>query len=249
MDIDAAIADAQAEIRRHANAEDAVFQKRYFKVPYDLIGHRVPQVRAAAKAARKACPKPSHDDLVRALDRLWRSKLYEDKLLAIILAGYFEPRFTAADVHGVFLPWARELVGWSLLDDLAIHVMGRIALREPALFKDSLAWTKEPSFWVRRAALLIHLPAIGAGALRFDILRRSAEAVIDEREFFITKALGWVLRSMFDRMPDEAERLFLIVGPRAAALTRREALRKLDPDHRNRLLAAIAKGDVLSQHD
>jgi 3-methyladenine DNA glycosylase AlkD len=239
MDIETAIAEAKAEVRRHAR-DDAALQKAYFKVPYELIGHRVPELRALSKVVRKACPKPPHDDLIKALDRLWQSKLYEDKLLAILLAGYFESQFTAADVRRVFLPWARELVGWSLLDDLAIHVMGWVALREPALFKDSLAWTREESFWVRRAALLIHLPAIGANALRFDILRRSAEAVVDEREFFITKALGWVLRSMFDCMPGEAERLFLIVGPRAAALTRREALRKLDADHRDRLLDAIS---------
>jgi 3-methyladenine DNA glycosylase AlkD len=238
MDIEQAIVDAKAEVRRHAR-DDAAAQKAYLKVPYELIGHRVPQLRAISKTVRKASPRPPHDALIDALDRLWRSRLYEDKLLAILLAGYFERHFTAKDVHETFLPWARELVGWSLLDDLAIHVMGRIALREPALFRQSLAWTEEPSFWVRRAALLIHLPAIGVDALRFDVLRRSAEAVVDEREFFITKALGWVLRSMFDRMPAEAERLFLVVGSRAAALTRREALRKLDPDHRNRLLDAI----------
>ena len=63
--------------------------------------------------------------------------------------------------------------------------------------------------------------------------------MVDEREFFITKALGWVLRETFDRMPAEAERLFLAIGPRAAPLTRREALRKLDADNRDRFLAAI----------
>ena len=238
MEIEQAFVEAKAEIRRHARGKrEAAQQKAYLKVPYPLIGHRLPQMRAAAKAARKACPKPPHDDLVRALDALWRSELYEDKLLAILLAGYYEKLLTAADARDVFLGWARELVGWSLLDGLAMDVMGKIALREPGLFRDSRAWVREPSFWARRAALLVHLPAIRADALEFDILRQSAEAVIAEREFFITKALGWVLREMFDRMPREAEKLFRIVGGRAAPLTRREALRKLDPEHRDRLLA------------
>jgi 3-methyladenine DNA glycosylase AlkD len=237
LDIERAFVEARSDLRRHARP-DAAAQKAYLKVPYKLIGHRVPEMRAVAKATRKAGSHPPHDDLVAALNATWRSDIYEDKLLAIILAGYHESQLTRADVRDVFLQWAQELVGWSLLDGLAIDVMGRIALREPDLFKDSLAWLAEPSFWTRRAALLIHLPAIRGHELRFKILQQAAETLIGEREFFITKALGWVLRELFDRMPDEAETLFLGVGGRAAALTRREALRKLDPANRARLLAA-----------
>jgi len=239
VDISQAIEQGKAEIRIHANEAHASIQKAYLKVPYPLIGHRVPQLRAAARAVRKACPKPSHGQLIAALDALWRSDLYEDKLFSILLAGYFEKYLTLKDARTVCLTWARSLMGWSLLDGLASDVMGRIALREPALFEDSAKWVSEPSFWVRRAALLIHLPAIRAHELRFDILRRTAEAMVDEREFFITKAMGWVLREMFDRMPLEAEKLYVVIAPRAAALTKREALRKLEPEIRERLQSVV----------
>ncbi len=242
MDIRQAVEQGKAEIRTHANEADAAVQKAYLKIPYPLIGHRVPQLRAAARAVRKACPKPPHHDLVAALDALWHSDLYEDKLFAILLAGYYEKFLGLSDARTVFLTWARSLSGWSLLDGLASDVMGRIALREPALFEESATWVSEPSFWTRRAALLIHLPAIRTDTLRFDVLRRTAEALVDEREFFITKAMGWVLREMFDRMPLEAEKLYVIVAPRAAALTRREALRKLEPELRERLQMTGAPG-------
>jgi len=239
VDISQAIEQGKAEIRIHANESHASIQQAYLKVPYPLIGHRVPQLRAAARAVRKACPRPPHGQLIAALDALWRSDLYEDKLFSILLAGYFEKYLTLKDARTVCLTWARSLMGWSLLDGLASDVMGRIALREPALFEDSAKWVSEPSFWVRRAALLIHLPAIRAHELRFDILRRTAEAMVDEREFFITKAMGWVLREMFDRMPLEAEKLYVVIAPRAAALTKREALRKLEPEIRERLQSVV----------
>ncbi len=241
MDIGEAVETAKAAVRADAREQDAVARKAYLKVPYALIGHRVPRLRQAARGARKACPKPPHNELLGALNGLWHSDLYEDKLLAILLAGYFETLLTSADVSKVFLDWSRSLVGWSLLDGLAIDVMGRIALREPSLFEESREWVGEPSFWVRRAALLIHLPAIRTHALRADILQGTMEALVEEREFFIAKAMGWVLREMFDRLPMDAERLYLTVGPRAAALTRREALRKLDPEHRDRIRAAVTR--------
>jgi 3-methyladenine DNA glycosylase AlkD len=65
-------------------------------------------------------------------------------------------------------------------------------------------WAGDGDFWVRRSALLAHLKTLGRrgsfeGWTRFCEL---ADAMLDEREFFVRKAIGWVLREASKSHPD-----------------------------------------------
>jgi 3-methyladenine DNA glycosylase AlkD len=92
-------------------------------------------------------------------------------------------------------------------------------------------WGQDKSFWVRRSALLAHLGTVGrrGGFDGWERFCELADAMLDEREFFIRKAIGWVLREAGKRRPQ------LVVGflaPRTArvsGVTVREAVRYLDP--------------------
>ena len=62
--------------------------------------------------------------------------------------------------------------------------------------------------------------------------------MLEEKEFFIRKAIGWVLRETSKRRPAV---VIAFVGERLekiAGLTLREAVRHLDPAERDRLMAA-----------
>jgi 3-methyladenine DNA glycosylase AlkD len=64
---------------------------------------------------------------------------------------------------------------------------------------------------------------------------RYADPLLDDREFFIRKAIGWVLREAAKRTPD---RVVAYVAPRAtrmSGVTWREATRKLPAGERKRL--------------
>jgi 3-methyladenine DNA glycosylase AlkD len=61
---------------------------------------------------------------------------------------------------------------------------------------------------------------------------RYADAMLDEREPFIGKAIGWVLRDTAKRRPDRVFAWLLPRVGRASGVTRREALKPLSPDQR-----------------
>ncbi len=72
----------------------------------------------------------------------------------------------------------------------------------------------------------------------FDRFSRYADAMLDEREFFIRKAIGWVLRDTAKRRPDLVYRWLLPRASRASGVTIREAVKPLSAQQREAILAA-----------
>src|SRR5574338_241805 len=68
--------------------------------------------------------------------------------------------------------------------------------------------------------------------------RARADAMLDEREFFIRKAIGWVLRDVGKRRPAEVAAWLAPRTHRASGVTMREAVRYLPEAERDRLMAA-----------
>ncbi len=62
--------------------------------------------------------------------------------------------------------------------------------------------------------------------------------MLEEREFFIRKAIGWILRDTGRRRPDLVYEWLLPRAPRASGVTIREAVKYLAPDQRDAVLAA-----------
>jgi len=72
----------------------------------------------------------------------------------------------------------------------------------------------------------------------FERFARYADAMLDEHEFFIRKAIGWVLRETGKRRPDLVADWLAPRIPRASGVTVREAVKPLPPARREELLAA-----------
>jgi 3-methyladenine DNA glycosylase AlkD len=116
--------------------------------------------------------------------------------------------------------------------------VGPIAGAAPARVGPVLdRWATDADSWVRRASLLAELRGIRAGAPLLAFLAR-ADAMLEEREFFIRKAIGWVLRETGRRRPDEVTGWLVPRTGRASGVTMREATKYLPPGDAARLMAA-----------
>jgi len=88
-------------------------------------------------------------------------------------------------------------------------------------------WATDENFWVRRAALLALLRPLRRGEGDFDRFARYADMMLAEREFFIRKAIGWVLREVSKKRPALLRELVASHGAQMSGLTRREATKYL----------------------
>jgi 3-methyladenine DNA glycosylase AlkD len=132
----------------------------------------------------------------------------------------------------------RQSKTWALVDGLAASVAGPLIERYPELGRTLDRWASDDDFWVRRSALLALLLPLRRGRGDFDRFSRYADAMLDEREFFIRKAIGWVLRETARKQPDLVHAWLEPRAARASGVTVREAVKYLPNAQRETILAA-----------
>ena len=223
--------DIIERLRPFGSAERAVQEKRYLKSELDFLGVPLPGIRRVVTAAAREHRDLGHDELAGWAEALWREPLWEARMAAVELLRAREGDLTAADLPLVYR-LIREAAGWALVDPLAGDIAGRIALRHPrAAWPVIDTWADDADFWVRRSALLSLLPGIRTGQPELDRLDGYATPMLGEKEFFIRKAIGWVLRELSKKDPGYVIEWTGRHLAEMSGVTFREAVRRLpEPD-------------------
>jgi 3-methyladenine DNA glycosylase AlkD len=87
------------------------------------------------------------------------------------------------------------------------------------------AWSRAGDLWKRRSAVLCQLSFKRDTDL--ELLYECIERAMDEREFFLRKAIGWALREYAKTDPAEVRRYVRQHAQRLSPLSQREALRRI----------------------
>ena len=98
------------------------------------------------------------------------------------------------------------------------------------------------NFWLRRSAMLALLGPIRRGGGDFCRFGRYAESMLHEKEFFIRKAIGWVLRETSKKRPELVNEWLVPRAHLCSGLTMREATKYLPAEQAKVLLAAAKSG-------
>jgi 3-methyladenine DNA glycosylase AlkD len=204
----------------------AAGSKEYLKSDLEFFGVTVPDMRRVVKTALRAQPGLDGAAVLAWAFALWRAPVFERRIAAVELLDQCVTRLAATD-----LPAVEELIRdsrtWALVDGLAAHVAGGIASRDPSSWPRIDAWARDGDFWVRRSALLALLPGIRSGEPDLARFTAYAEPMLAEKEFFIRKAIGWVLREIARRDPRFTAEWTRDHLPRMSGVTFREAVRRL----------------------
>jgi len=232
-----AVADElEARLRAIGTAKRAIGERAYLKSDLDFTGTLVSQTRAEVKRLASELAL-DHDQLVDLATALWSKPVFERRLAAVMFMQRLPRLISAADLP-LLERIVRESRTWALVDYVAVDVLGRLVESDPDGVSPVMdAWATDGDFWVRRASLLAELRPIRRGADPDRFLRR-AEPMLEEREFFIRKAIGWVLRETGRRRPDAVAAWVAARTHRASGVTMREAVKYLPPDDRDRLMRA-----------
>ncbi|WP_424644274.1 DNA alkylation repair protein [Embleya sp. AB8] len=210
--------------------ERAEAERAYLKSDLDFLGVTVPVLRKTVTSAARARPEPTRAELLAWIDALWARPVHESHFAAIELLRIHLRVLTRAD-----LPLVERLIrdsaGWVYVDTLAEKVAGPLMGLPPADFATADRWAGDADFWIRRAALLSLLPGVRTGTPDLPRFDRYADPMLDEKEFFIRKAIGWLLREISKRDPAYVVTWTTAHRPRMSGVTLREALRRLpEPD-------------------
>jgi 3-methyladenine DNA glycosylase AlkD len=228
--------DLEARLRAVGTATRASGEKAYLKSELDFTGTLVSDTRAEVKRLAAELVL-AHDELVELAAELWSKPVFERRLAAIMFLQRY-PRLLSATDLPLLERLLRDSRTWALVDYLALDVAGRMVESDPAtLTPDMDRWATDDDFWIRRASLLAELRPIRRGGQPDRFLHR-ADLMLDEREFFIRKAIGWVLREIGKRHPDAVVDWLASRTHRASGVTMREAVKYLPAGDADRLMAA-----------
>lgn len=206
----------------------AAQQQAYMKSALPYHGVAMPEVRATMRTLLASYAPTDRADHEATVQALWDGATHREEWYAAIslvrlprLRHWLDPDA---------LPLLRHLVTtgawWDVVDEVATHPVGETLLRHrEAVTPVIRAWAVEDDLWLRRTAVVCQVGA--KGETDRDLLRDAIVANVDDRSFWLRKAIGWALRSYSRTDPDwvraEVERL----GPWLSGLSRREALKNL----------------------
>jgi 3-methyladenine DNA glycosylase AlkD len=231
------VVEIDEDLRSRAVAQRADREKSYLKSRLEHYGVSVPAIRCVARSVHAGHPNLGHDELVALVTALWEVPVHERRMVAVEILDLYSSRLRPSD-----MPWlellVRESRTWALVDGLAASVVGPLVEREPEAAAVLDRWAVDEDFWIRRSALLALLRALRRGEGDFDRFCRYADAMLDDKEFFIRKAIGWVLRDTARKRPTMVYEWLLPRAGRASGLTLREAVKPLSEQQRGAILSA-----------
>lgn len=230
-----------AALKAAGSPARAAHEKAYLKSDLEHLGTSVPLIRSLTLRLLASEPlfsgpdaRPAVLDLVR---QAWKRGPHELRMAAVEVLSARASLLTRTDID-LIERMLRESRTWALVDGIAPSVVWPLLVRYPTLASRIEAWAADPDFWLRRAALLTFLKPMRTGEDVFEQFTSVADPLLEEREFFVRKAIGWVLRERAKLRPDEVFAWLLPRAHRASTLTVREASKHLGEDRVAALLTA-----------
>ena len=212
------------DLAGHADPARAVPMQAYMKTDQPFRGVPAPMRKTLMRAALKDHPIGSPDDYETAIRELWAGSHREEMYQALEIAER-HPRFNTSERMPLWEELLATATNWELVDDIAGALVSNLVKADRANEAWLIRWRTHEGMWFRRASLLGHLKH------RADTNKPQLAETIDllasEREFFIRKAIGWVLRDLSYADPTWVEGFVAERGERLSGLSRREALKAI----------------------
>jgi 3-methyladenine DNA glycosylase AlkD len=201
----------------------AAGQKAYMRDQFPFFGIKTPARRAIQRQLFQKELLPPRGDLTLLVRALWEKEERESQYIAQELAKKLS-RSPQPDDHALYKYMITHKSWWDTVDFIAIQLVGPYFKAFPEK-RDEVTegWMNSGNIWLQRSVLLFQLKY--KKELDTAFLARTIVRLLGSREFFINKAIGWVLREYSKTNGDWVGR-FAQATP-LEPLSKREALRLL----------------------
>ncbi len=210
-----------AEFIKHTNPVIAAGQKAYMKNHFEFFWVKSPVRKEIQKMFFAKDKLPAKAELEKIVMELWGRPERELQYFAMELFWKYKRQIEKVDIELMeFMVVNRSW--WDTVDMIAGRLMGVYFQKFPKQRKEYVVkWLSSGNMWLQRSATLFQLNY--KDKMDTDILSYVVRSLLGSNEFFINKAIGWVLRNYSKTNPEWvtgfADRTEL------SNLSRREALR------------------------
>jgi len=207
-----------------ANPERAAKKNAYMRNLFPHFGLVAPEQHELLKSFLREHSMPDKSDLPKLIDLLWAQPEREFQHFGQELLAKYSKKVDK-DFISVYEFMIVNKSWWDSIDMIASHLVGTHLKRFPELIPVyTEKWMASGNFWLQRTALLFQLKYKKDTEvdLMFDLIKRLAR----EKEFFIRKAIGWILREYSKTDPGTVIRF--VENNKLSHLSKTEALKVID---------------------
>lgn len=171
----------------HRNEENQVGMVKYMRNQFPYLGIKTPQRRELVKEYMKELKVLSMEEV----KTLYNKPEREFKYVAIGILTKFQKNLSVENFDEIkelslIEPW------WDTIDSIGPLIYGPMALRDKEVKEKLRELINADSIWLRRISILFQLKYKEKMDEKF--LTEAILANSDTREFFLNKAIGWILR-------------------------------------------------------
>ncbi|WP_300067935.1 DNA alkylation repair protein [uncultured Ruegeria sp.] len=212
------------QIKAHADPERAKQMAAYHKADRPHLGVANPVLNDLTKMWRQELDVPARVELAGAL---WKTNIHEARLAAAKLLTQARIR-PDAEVWSLLQSWLPDFDAWAVADHACMAMQKRLSA-DPERLDQVELWTTSDHMWTRRAALVATLPWTKQNYPKpDDLLHRDrvlgwAASYVQDRDWFIQKAIAWWLRELSKHDPDRVIAFLENQGDAMKPFARREA--------------------------
>ncbi len=180
--------------------------------------------------------------LIEIADLLFRGRVLEEKVLAVLLLETSTKEMTRKD-FALFESWLKRVNTWADHDALASYLLGPLMAADTTLSRHALLWAKSKDKWHRRAACVSLIRGVRINLFESET-RRLTALLLDDQDPMVQKGLGWLLREAAKYNPEFAVPLLKKISNTAPRLVLRTGCETLPPDLRAGILGHKRSGKV-----
>jgi len=208
------------EFSKNSDADIAVQMKKYMRDQFEFFGIPSPQRKEIYKEFKNKygiIPEEQKKEIVRWC---WEAPQREYQMFAMTFLNKSAKKEDRRilDLYEYMIitkSW------WDTIDFVAANLVGTYFKCFPELIPETTnRWIKSENIWLQRSCLLFQLKY--KSNLDTDLLENFITPLSESREFFIRKAIGWILREYSKTNP--AYVIKFVESNQLSNLSRKEAL-------------------------
>lgn len=218
------ISELKEAFYKHRNLESAQKQKAYLKDLFPFVGLQKPLRASLQKEIFSSFSIQDEKTLLEFLQKLWGEDEREFQYAAMDLAIKHRKLLTDKSLP-ILEKLIRQKSWWDTVDTIAGNLLGFVLRKYPDKINLMDEWIEDDCLWIRRSALLYQLK--WKKETDEQKLFSFCQKRMEEKEFFIRKAIGWILREYSKTNPQSVKSFVEAHENRLSGLSKREATKYL----------------------
>lgn len=209
-----------------SDPERAKYQQSYMKSDMPFWGVKTPETRKIISNLIKESRIENVDQWKSLIEFIWtNASRREEWYAAIEILNHAKFRKWLVPEHNALIEkMVIEGAWWEIIDPIATNGVHRMMLNQPEETAKILrSWAQSGNIWKRRTAILTQL--LSKEKMDWSLQKEIMEYSLDKKEFFLQKAIGWVLRQYSRTEPQRVSDYVANNVQRLSPLAKREGMK------------------------